>query len=238
MVFRFLYVFLFMLLLMPQIGHAQNTATPLDADETSAEYERSIRLQGVQKDVVYYDPNGPAPSFDTDEKPVPEEERRRRSDPQFSGDFNLPMLLITGGVLFAILYLFFKFGGASSLVLRSDAQNAKRDTSGAARTKKNAPIDMQSFEGILNNPDRQQALISLAQLLIFKAVSANDLLLQRSWTARDVLRRMPKNSSYLPELSALVLKGELVHFGERDVSEEEFADYAARAKPLLRELST
>ncbi|WGI21261.1 hypothetical protein [Amylibacter sp. IMCC11727] len=234
--FRLLYVGLILGVLVPQIARAQDTAVLLETPEISEEYQSTLRLKGVQSDVQYYDPNGPKPDLQTTEKPKPQEERTTRSRSGVS-EFDPATALIAGAILFVILFLFYKFGGAGSVVLRSDAENAKRAKSGRTRQATSAPVDMQSFDGILNNPDRQQALISLAQLLIYKAVSANDLLLQRSWTARDVLRRMPKDSRYLPELSALVLKGELVHFGERDVSEEEFADFAARAKPLLRELS-
>lgn len=237
MVARFLYLLCFCVFLGPQIGYAQDQARVVDAGEPWADYQRSLRFSGIQADVTYYDPKAAAPSFDTQEEPQPVEQDSDRTQVS-GGEFNLPLALITGGILFVVLFLFFRFGGASSVVLRREADNAKRDKTAAGRGRKSAPVDMQSFEGIVNNPNRQQALINLAQLLIYKAVSANDLLLQRSWTARDVLRRMPRNSSYLPELSELVLKGELVHFGERKVSEEEFADYAARAKPLLRQLST
>ena len=234
--FRLLYVGLILGILVPQFARAQDNSVLLDTPEISEEYQSTLRLKRVQSDVKYYDPNGPKPDLQTTEKPKPPEvqERRERSG---GSEFDPTTALIAGGVLFVILFLFYKFGGAGSLVLRSDVENAKRAKAGGKRQSASAPVDMQSFDGILRNPDRQQALISLAQLLIYKAVSANDLLLQRSWTARDVLRRMPKDSRYLPELSALVLKGELVHFGERDVSEEEFADFAARAKPLLQELS-
>jgi hypothetical protein len=229
-------LFLFLVLLVPQSARAE-IAKELEIDEISAEYKRSIRLKGVQSEVRYFDPNADAPDFETTEKPKKREEIQPSERTESSGEVNLTTALIAGAIIAVILFLFIKFGGASSLVLRSDVQNAKRSKSGVRKKGESKAIDMQSFDGILNNPDRQQALISLAQLLIYKAVSANDLLLQRSWTARDVLRRMPRNSDYLPELSALVLKGELVHFGERDVSEEEFEDFASRAKPLLRVLS-
>jgi hypothetical protein len=229
-------LFVFLVLLAPQTVRAQ-TATELEITETSADYKRSIRLKGVQSDVRYFDPNADAPDFQTTEKPKKREEIQPSERSNANGEVNLTTALIAGAIIVVILFLFIKFGGSSSLVLRSDVQNAKRNKSVARKRGESKAVDMQPFDGILNNPDRQQALISLAQLLIYKAVSANDLLLQRSWTARDVLRRMPRNSDYLPELSALVLKGELVHFGERDVSEEEFEDFASRAKPLLRVLS-
>jgi len=233
--FRSIYILAFLMLLAPLAAQSQDAAQPLEVSETAEDYIRAIRLKGIQSAVQYYDPTRPPPDFVTNEKPKPEE---RRNSPNRSAGIDLPFALITGAILIAIGALFLRFGGSGSLVLRKDVQNPKRGQSDGRRTAKNAPLDMQSFDGILSNPDRQQALIQLAQLLIYKAVSANDLLLQRSWTARDVLRRMPKNSTYLAELNALVLKGELVHFGERDVSEEEFADYAKRAKPLLQELSS
>jgi len=217
-------------------SHAQDVSQPLPIEEPNAEYSKAIRFQGVQADVQYFDPNATAPDFITNEQPKTEREERAVRSNGGSG-FSVPGILITAAVLLGVLFLFIRFGGAGSLVLRSDVSNPKRAQGKGRAGTENAPVDMASFDGIVANPDRQQALISMAQLLIYKAVSANDLLLQRSWTVRDVLRRIPRNSKYLPELSSLVLKGELVHFGERDVSEEEFADFAARAKPLLRELS-
>lgn len=232
--FRSICVLALLMILVPLAAQTQDAAEPLEVDEIAEDYIRAIRLKGVQSEVEYYDPTRAPPDFVTNEKPKPE---GRKNNPNTSGGINLPFALITGAILIGIVALFLKFGSSGSLVLRKDVQNPNRGQAEGRKAANNASLDMQSFDGILRNPDRQQALINLAQLLIYKAVSANDLLLQRSWTARDVLRRMPKNSSYLSELNALVLKGELVHFGERNVSEEEFADYAARAKPLLRELS-
>ena len=233
MVFRILSLCLVLVILSLQNAVAQAVPQSLDIGETNQGYQKSVRFTRIQNDVQYYDPTKPAPDFETKEQPKPTRERTRSG----AAEVNIPFALVTGLVLCVVVFLFLRFGASGGLVLRSDAKNPKRDTATRHKARSGSSLAGPSVENLLNNPDRQQALIGLAQQLIYRAVSANDLLLQRSWTARDVLRRMPKNSSYLPELSALVLKGELVHFGEREVSEEEFADFAARAKPLLQELS-
>lgn len=219
----------------PSFGFAQDVARPLDAPTINQEYERAIRLRGIDNDVLYFDPSAPAPRFDTRERPPPEPQN---VEPVIFGSSNMAVILFSCVFLFAVAFLFFKYSGASSPVLRSDVKNPKRSTKKSKQRNAAYEVDNTAFDQIVENPDRQQALIGLAQLLIYKAVTANELLLQRSWTARDVLMRMPKNSTYLPELRELVLKGELVHFGEREVTEEEFADFAARAKPLMKALSS
>ena len=58
--------------------------------------------------------------------------------------------------------------------------------------------------------------------------------MQQSWTLRDALRRLPGGQAHLAALRDLVALSERVQFGDRDVSEEEFAAHVAAIDPLLR----
>jgi len=67
------------------------------------------------------------------------------------------------------------------------------------------------------------------------ALVANGVWMQRSWTARDALRRVPSTQSRRDALQALVLASEFVQFGGRPVSEDAFADHVRQITPLLRQ---
>ncbi|MEL6236698.1 MAG: DUF4129 domain-containing protein [Pseudomonadota bacterium] len=90
---------------------------------------------------------------------------------------------------------------------------------------------------ILAQPDRQRALILLAQRARADVVAAQGLLLQGSWTARDAVHRLPADHRHRDALTALVLAAEAVQFGDRPVSEGDFAVHVDAVKPLFQELS-
>ena len=79
--------------------------------------------------------------------------------------------------------------------------------------------------------------MALAQYALARVVTANGLRLQKSWTVRDALRRLPADQSYLAQLRALVLAAEGVHFGGRDVTDDEFTAHLNATRPLLAEAS-
>ena len=95
-----------------------------------------------------------------------------------------------------------------------------------------------TLQEIIANPDRRAALMALAQYALARVVTSNGLRLQRSWTVRDALRRLPSEQSYLSQLRALVLAAERVHFGGRDVTEDEFKAHLNATQPLLTEAGT
>lgn len=205
----------------------------MEVTQSGRDYLASTRLRRIDSDVVYFDPTAGPPEFDAREEPPKPPEPDK---PWEIGDIDGPATIITLAIMAAILLVVWRYGGSAGLVLRRDAGSAAR----AARRGGDGLDDTQlahpDLAAILRNPDRQAALISMAQLLVARAVEANGLLLQRSWTVRDVIRRLPREKPYVAELRDLVLIGERVHFRDQAVSEAEFEGYSARAKPVLEML--
>jgi len=217
-------------------AHPQAVEAPLDITQSGQDYLSKIRLSRIQSSVAYFDPTAPAPELDTNE-------RLRPSDLDVTknwqwDDLDGPLTIITIAFLAAIAVLFWRYGGASGLALRKGVQNPNRGTVALGSDLVDSTGAVTELGDILQNPDRQAALISLSQLLISNAVAANGLLLQRSWTVRDVLRRMPVNAAWLPELKDLVLLGERVQFRDQPVSEDDFQGFATRARPILSLLAS
>lgn len=202
--------------------------------ESGQAYQKSIRFRGIDANVAYYDPSGPPPPIETSQQP----EQKKRSDGDWSvgGDVSFVPLLISAAFLVAIAWLFARFGSGFSVSLGRDGDNAERMGQGRrGRALADEPATPSSLTWILRIQDRREALIQLARTALITSVSAQGVLLQKSWTARDALRRLPADQSHLGALRQLVLASERAHFGGREVSEEEFQAHVRDIRPLLSE---
>ena len=202
---------------------------PTEIGQSGTDYLKSLGLRRIGTDVSYYDPLAPPPKLDTRQEP----ERQ----PNIDGDdvrfvFNLPWTLFATAVLLIIAYLFFRFGGSISVSLRSDAENARRAQvdAGLLAEDDGTPITLQRILGLA---DRRMAVVLLAQKALEVAVAANGVLFQRSWTARDALRRVKGAPEEVAALRSLVLESERVQFGGRDISEDVFQSHLSAVRPLI-----
>lgn len=189
-----------------------------------------MRYRRIDTDVAYYDPNAPAPPLETDQKP----ERKVTGEGAAETIVNLPYTLIAATILAVIVMLFVRYGGGLSVSMRGGAANPGRGRRKGAEVEIGEE-ELTALGAIRAMPDRRQALIALAQNALSHAVLANGLLLQKSWTARDALRRLPAGQNHLAALRDLVLASERVHFGGRDVSDAEFDMHLANVRPLFAE---
>lgn len=206
-----------------------------EATASGEAYLKSLRFRGVDTDVAYFDPTRPPPELDTRQTPDPE---RRDIDVDISRDqatFLENAIMVA--ILLAIAFVFLRFGGGFTVSLRGDS-DAERP-SGAAGPGgvefAGIPSDLDAIAGI---KDRRLALVTLAQSALIQAVSQQGLLLQKSWTARDALRRLPREMDHRDDLRDLVAAGERVLFGGRDVPEEDFQAFLGRIRPIFRAVST
>lgn len=205
----------------------QAVVEPTEIQESGTDYLRSIRVRRIDADVSYYNPSAPPPELTTRQEPeaLPDDEGRRI-------ELDLPSALISTAILIAILFVFYRFGGGISVSLRQGSDNARRDGVGTVSMLDEDGATME-LQGILGLKDRQAALILLAQKALSVAVAANGVLFQRSWTARDALRRVQGQPDQIAALRALVLDSERVQFGGRDISEEAFQAHLANVRPLI-----
>jgi hypothetical protein len=209
-------------------------AEPLELGPSGEAYLRA-KGRGVNANVGYYDPTRAVPPLETRQRVTPQAAEPDQEDRGLTLDRSITTL-ITVVVLGIVVFLFVRFGGGMSVSLRSQAENVSRSES-AARSSKTGELDAESLQPIrqiLRNPDRKMALILLARALLVQVVEANGLLLQRSWTARDALRRLPKTQPNLRALQNLVLASERVQFGNRDITEDEFSQHVRDVSPLLQ----
>lgn len=219
-----------LLLPTPHIWAQEASEQALEIQDSGRDYLRAIRRRGIDADVGYYDPSLPPPPLTTTETPeqVPDENRERT---QF--DVDLVSGLISAAILAAIVILAVRLGGRLSLSVGKEGENASRKT---RRSGNEAALPEErpgSLRSILRMRDRRAALILLARSALMRSVEENGVLFQSSWTARDALRHVPRDRDYFEALRDLVLAGERVQFGGRDIAEEEFEAHVARIKPLF-----
>ncbi len=224
-------LFLSFLLCAPTLATAQEKAlSPTELSPSGQEFLEAVRYRGIDTDVVYFDPTQPAPPLDTKFSPKPEAESQT-----VSLDTNWTVGIIAALVLALLAWILYLSVGRTSVSFRSGAGNAKRAGKplvDALETDEELP----DLDAILRQEDRNQAVVGLAQLVLTRCLSANEVLFKRSWTHREALRSLPQSLWYIPDLRALVLESERVHFGHRSISDPDFNALLSRIRPILREV--
>lgn len=201
-----------------------------EISESGRDYLKAVRYRRVDTEVQYYDPTQPAPPLDTtatpDARPVDE---TQTTD-------NRRMVAIVALIVLVLLIAFVYFSaGRTSVSFRSASDNARR-RAGHDTLASGPQNDATDLDAILNQRDRDLALVGLAQFVLTHCLTANKVLFKRSWTHREALRSLPQNQWYIPDLHALVLESERVHFGHRSISETDFDALLARIRPILQEV--
>ncbi|WP_269585131.1 DUF4129 domain-containing protein [Roseibium sp. Sym1] len=234
------FIFLFLIAPLPQPMAQEAVREPVQIGPSGEDYLKTLRFRGIDTDVAYFDPTAPAPELKTDQKPnepgSPDGKSSNNSWSFSSEDSTTARWttgLITALILLAIAYVFLRFGGNMAVSLKREAGNVGRD-------RKRGPVEAPawatktgSLEDILRMSDRRKALVLLMRKALSASVSANGILMQRSWTARDALRHLPSTQRHLDRLRDLVLASERVQFGGRDVSEDEFRNHVDTCRTLL-----
>lgn len=207
---------------------AQTPPPPLELSESGRSYLETVGRR-VNGDVGYYSPTGAIPELATGEAPPkPARDGREGLDPG-----TLKLLLGAAAVLAlaAVLFQVWRFGAPVSVSLRA----RPRDAASAPRPKRNAgeapDAAAPTLAEIMAVADRNAALVDLARGALARAAARHDMRWRTSWTARELLGRLPHEVAY--GLRPLVRAAEHVQFGGRDVTEAEFARFVAVAAPLL-----
>jgi len=238
--FWMFFVFLIPIFALPHAMAQEAVREPVEIGASGEDYLKALRFRRIDTDVAYYDPTAPAPELKTDQQPnksssekVGSGEDGTWSWEDASATTRWTTGIITALILGLIAYLFLRFGGNMAVSLKREAGNA-------GRARPRGPLEAPawatktgSLEDILRMSDRRQALIQLMRKALTATVSANGILMQRSWTARDALRHLPASQSHLDRLRDLVLASERVQFGGRDVTEDEFRGHVDNCRPLL-----
>ena len=208
----------------------------LDTRPSGEAYAAAIRFRGIESTVGYFDPTQPPPPLETRETPDRDQDGDNRVlQPGLDFGFQFgreTFVVLTSLILLGVAYLFSRHGGRLSVSLArkpNDTANAANQRR-ADRTQKEVPLP-DSLEAIAAISDRQTALVALCKSLLARVVTAQGVLLQRSWTDRDTLRRVPASFAHHETLQDLVFASERVQFGGREVSEAEFRAHLDQARP-------
>jgi hypothetical protein len=219
--------------IFPSAAGGQDAASQaIDIEPSGQAYLKSLGYRGVDTDVAYYDPTGALPALDTRAAP-PTPPKPGEDSSELPSTLRTLVIIFAAALLIGVMLLVFQYGGNLTLSLQEEAQNparSRRHRSLHPLVETGAPADLQA---ILATADRRRALIMLVHAALARTIAANGVLLQSSWTMRDTLRHIPKNQAHLEALRQLVLAGERVLFGNRDVSETEFQAHVATIRPLV-----
>ena len=194
-------------------------------------YLDATDFRGLRRGVAYFDPTRPPPPLETEEAvpPAGEEEAGDGVDVPSDG-LRWGVMVVAGAILAVVLYAVWASGGRFAVSLSRDPEDGGRPR---ARTADAATAAVPaSVEAILAMTDRKAALVQLCRALLARVVGAEGVLLDRSWTDRDTLRRVPRAHPQRAALQSLVFASERVQFGGRDVAEEEFRAHLDRLSPL------
>ncbi|MEM6589076.1 MAG: DUF4129 domain-containing protein [Pseudomonadota bacterium] len=216
-------------LVLPMPADAQQRVEEgLEVTTSGEAYLKALRLRGVDTDVAYYDPTRPPPTFETNATPD------RERDPVNIGErpVSFTANVIAIAVLLAVIFAFMRYGGQFSVSFRGD-EDATREAGAAPGRGSEMAALPSDLDAIARISDRRLALVTLAQSALMRAVTQQGLFLQKSWTARDALRRLPREMDHRDTLSDLVAAGERVLFGGRDVPEDDFQTFLSRIRPLF-----
>ncbi|GAB4526711.1 MAG: hypothetical protein Tsb0019_28800 [Roseibium sp.] len=229
---RFLMVLILSILPFPIASSWAQEAVrePVEVGASGEAYLKALRFRRIETDVAYFDPAGPVPDLKTGQRP----DRQPETD---AGPLEIKadwiVVAVAAALLAGLLYVFVRFGGRLSVSLGRDADNPSR---GRSKDGHEAPAwaeRLGTLDDILRTGDRRRALVLLARKTLAATVSANGVLMQKSWTARDALKHIPETQLNLSALKNVVMASERVQFGGRDISEDDFRIHVDACRPLL-----
>jgi len=201
----------------------------VEPSETGQDYLSETRWSSINKDVTYFDPEGPAPQVSSDAR-VPVE----REDPM---DVSVEGVRITGvlialAVIVGIVILISIFGNFSVTSLKkeedSKSQRGRKRTTSTGDTEDEIPALAQ----IRAMTDKVAALNLLLSGALSIAAQQQGMRLHPSWTVRDTLRRIPKSWPFRPALADLAGEAEKAHFGGRPVTDEALEHHLQAMTPV------
>lgn len=220
---------------VPSSAPAQEPVQKIvELTESGKAYRKTVDAYGIDTTVQYFDPNGPAPELKTDKNvEKPDREDRWNVDTELDriGD---PTTIITIALLALVAFLFFKYGGAIGLSARKEPDEGTRSRPELDQGLHDlTAVEVRGLAGVRAIKDRRRALIVLLKQVFQRAAEDNDMRIERSWTAREALRRIPEGWPHMATLASLARDTELAYFGGRTVDEDMFEAHLNAAKPVL-----
>ncbi|WP_112322438.1 DUF4129 domain-containing protein [Oceanibium sediminis] len=197
------------------------------------DYMDALMLRRVQADITYIaELEGELPLDGLPLEPPPEPADDVR-DVDAQADL-LGRIVVFGGLAALALLLFSKRAALGHLL---GGGRARPDQARSAGKQVDAPEES-TPTGLLTRlsraKNREAALVELLEAVLSAAARANGLRVGRSETARELLRRLPRDWPHLGGLRTIVMTEELVQFGGRPLAPEAFRTCLHEAHPILR----
>lgn len=221
----------FGLVLSSAAQHAELDA--LEIQPSGDAYLKATRLRGLDRSVGYFDPTQPPPPLETRQQVRADRAEREPVEVSREGG-RVGMMIVSAVILLAILYLFIRMSGGLTVSFAREGDEEDPRAQSRADVAPSAAEVPVAIDAILSMTDRREALVALCKLLLAQVVGAQGVLLHKSWTDRETLRRVAQSHPYRKALQALVFSSERVQFGGRDVSEEELRGHITELQPLWK----
>lgn len=138
--------------------------------------------------------------------------------------------------LAVLLFLFLKFGAGRAL-LQSDP-NAEKKPRKRAKAWGLTAADTSAgdiMSQIRAMASRRDALILLLRHCLLQAADETETYFRRADTEREALGRLPSKWRRYPQLKTILTKAELVHYGGRDITDDEFEAVLKNGAQILME---
>lgn len=221
----------------PSVG-AEPRRLTIEPTPTGEAYLEAVTRRSVSTDADYYDPTQEAPPLQLRGKPPEPDEpgEPEGGETRASADARWIVVLIATALLAAVMGFFLKFGGTASVSFSGKPDQRRRPTGAAGRQTvpgvATGGVDM-SLAEISRIDDPREAIVVLGRLALRHAADANGLGVGRSWTIRDVLRRLPRDWPHLPALYSIARAAEVTHYGGRDLDVHELGAHIEAARPIF-----
>ena len=132
-----------------------------------------------------------------------------------------------------IVMVLVNFGGRGGFRAGADAMAGERDDVRLDGIVGVGDAPRLGLEEILALEDLDLALGALLRLVLETAITLTGSVLRRSATAREILRRLPREFAHLAAVTILVREAERVRYGGATMTRERFEDLVASVRPLL-----
>ncbi|MER0239270.1 DUF4129 domain-containing protein [Fulvimarina sp. MAC8] len=200
--------------------------------EASTNYQDAVRGRGLQVGIDYLHPDS---ELDADLSNYQPEDA---SIPQTPRDFSDPVRLIAiailiGFILFLGIYAWSRRGG---LLDRAGPKphDRNRPDRGRESFEDNRDIDTDFIARLRSETDPRVGLRQVLQRFLALAARDNEIVLKRSLTTRELLERLPGSWHHRSALQTVARRVELVVFGGRTISREDYEECLDLAAPFLK----
>jgi len=144
--------------------------------------------------------------------------------------------LIAAGILFAIIYLVWRYGSVIQVGTRREAATGQtEDGAVEAGPALASEAKTPTLEAVLAIEDEAIAIGALQRLVLETALESINATLRKSETARAVLGRLPIDWRYFDPVAALVRLAERVRFAGEHLDREGLIAAVEQARPILRD---